>query len=328
MQREQVAKNARVARYAWLTLIANLLVIVWGAFVRASGSGAGCGSHWPLCNGAVVPQAPAVATMIEYGHRLTSGAALLLVIGLVVAARRVFPRGHLARRAAAVSLFFIITEALIGAGLVLLELVAENSSNARGFWVGGHLLNTFLLVASLALTAWWATSDDQGLRWHAPASLNALLALAITGVLLLGISGAITALGDTLFPVETFAEGKAQTFSSTAHVFVRLRVWHPLLALAVAALTAIAAARVLALRPSPAHRRLAAALAGTYALQLAIGLLNMWLLAPIPLQLLHLLLSDVLWILLVLLAASALAAPAHGTVAVAAGAAFPAQRSL
>jgi heme A synthase len=318
--------NTRFARYAWFTLVANLFVIVWGAFVRASGSGAGCGSHWPLCNGEVLPHAPAVATMIEYGHRLTSGVALLLVIGLVVGARRIFPRRHLARRAAAASLFFIITEALIGAGLVLLELVAENSSNARGFWVGGHLVNTFLLVASVALTAWWSADDARALRWHPLSSLHVLLAAALGGVLLLGVSGAITALGDTLFPVSSFAEGKALTFSSTAHVFVRLRIWHPLLALAVAALTAAAVARAVADRPSAAHRRFAAALAGIYTLQLAVGLLNMWLLAPIALQLLHLLLSDALWILLVLMAASALAAPASDAFPAAAGRALPAQR--
>ena len=80
------------AAYAWAVLGFNLLVILWGAFVRATGSGAGCGSHWPLCNGEVLPRAPALATLIEFSHRLTSGVALLLVIGLVVGAWRGFPR--------------------------------------------------------------------------------------------------------------------------------------------------------------------------------------------------------------------------------------------
>ena len=307
MQRERQA-DRRFARFAWFTLAANLLVIVWGAFVRASGAGAGCGSHWPLCNGAIVPRAPATATLIEYGHRLSSGLALLLVIALLLGARRVFPPRHQARRAAAASLFFIIAEALIGAGLVLLELVAQNSSAARGFWVAGHLLNTFLLVAALALTAWWA-DGVRAPRWRPLGTLHALLAAAIGGVLILGVSGAITALGDTLFPVSSLAEGKALTFSSSAHVFVRLRVWHPVLALAVAAALAAAIAQVLARCPTPTNRRLATALGATYALQLVIGLLNMQWLAPIPVQLLHLFLSDILWVLLVLLAASALATP-------------------
>jgi heme A synthase len=326
MQRERQADSTRFARFAWFTLAANLLVIVWGAFVRASGAGAGCGSHWPLCNGAIVPRAPAIATLIEYGHRLSSGVALLLVIALLLGARRVFPPRHQARRAAAASLFFIIAEALIGAGLVLLELVAQNSSAARGFWVAGHLLNTFLLVAALALTAWWADGNP-ALRWRPLGTLHALLAAAISGVLILGISGAITALGDTLFPVSSLAEGKALTFSSSAHVFVRLRVWHPVLALAVAAALAAAIAQVLARSPTPTNRRLATALGATYALQLVIGLLNVQLLAPIPVQLLHLLLSDILWVLLVLMAASALATPSLTGAPAALGQPLPARPS-
>ena len=143
-------------RFAWAVLAYNLLVIVWGAFVRASGSGAGCGSHWPLCNGSVLPRAPQIETLIELTHRLTSGVALILVLVLVVRAFRNYPPRHLVRYASLTSLFFILTEALIGAGLVLFEYVAQNTSIARAFWMSGHLINTFLLLAALALTAWWS----------------------------------------------------------------------------------------------------------------------------------------------------------------------------
>src|SRR5688572_19392438 len=112
-------------RFAIITLGYNLLVIVWGAYVRASGSGAGCGKHWPLCNGVVVPESASTATMIEYAHRITSGLALVLVVVLAIWAFRVAPRGDRLRKAAVVSLVFIVTEALVGAGLVLLELVGE-----------------------------------------------------------------------------------------------------------------------------------------------------------------------------------------------------------
>src|SRR5262245_62215656 len=81
-------------RFAWLTLGITIVVIVWGAVVRATGSGAGCGSHWPLCNGVVVPRSPSMATLIELGHRLTSGLALLLVLGLVIGAWRQIGRAH------------------------------------------------------------------------------------------------------------------------------------------------------------------------------------------------------------------------------------------
>ncbi len=298
--------HPRYPTLAWGTLGFNVLVILWGAFVRASGSGAGCGSHWPLCNGEVVPQAPAVATLIEFGHRLSSGAALLLIAVLAWGAWRWYPRGHPVRLGAALSGFFIITEALVGAGLVLLELVAKNTSAARGFWVAGHLLNTFLLLASLTVTAWWA-SGGGAVRLRQRGGHLGLVVLSLTSVLLLGMSGAVTALGDTLFPAATLAEAEAQTFSRTAHLFVRLRVWHPLLAAAVGVILVLVLGSVLAARPGPRTRQLAAAVLGVYGVQLALGALNVWLLAPIPVQIVHLLGSDLLWIALVLFGASALA---------------------
>src|SRR5215211_8697058 len=146
----------RFATYAWLVTALTLAVILWGAFVRASRSGDGCGAHWPLCNGSVVPDASQAKTLVEFAHRATSGVAFLLVLGLCVWAFRAFGRGHAARRAAALSGFFIVTESLIGAGLVLLRLVGGNASVARAVYLSVHLVNTFLLVAALALTAWWA----------------------------------------------------------------------------------------------------------------------------------------------------------------------------
>ncbi|MCW5889349.1 MAG: COX15/CtaA family protein [bacterium] len=297
------------AHYAWWTLGATLFVILWGAFVRATGSGAGCGSHWPLCNGEVVPRSPTAETLVEFGHRLTSGAALLLVIGLVVGAWRRFPRGDLVRSAAAWTAVFMVLEALIGAGLVLLELVAGDTSTARAVWMAGHLMNTFLLVATMALTAYWAGRAARP-RGAMPLGARIALGAALGGVLVLGISGAVTALGDTLFPVATRAEGAALTFSPTAHLFVRLRIWHPTLAMLVGALVFVASLVTLRSVPGGGVARLAGAAVGLYALQLVIGLANVWLLAPIPLQLLHLLLADLLWIVLVLLTASAAAAPA------------------
>ncbi len=293
----------RYAAFAWVTLGFNLLVILWGAFVRATGSGAGCGSHWPLCNGEIIPRSPAIETLIELGHRTTSGIALLLVAILFIGAWRRFPRGHAARRAATCSMLFILTEALIGAGLVLLELVAHNASLARGFWVAGHLVNTFLLIGALALTAQWASVPPPAGR-TAAARLGVFW-VALGALVIQGISGAITALGDTLFPAASLSEAEIQNFSDTAHVFVRLRIWHPTLALVVG--LAVLSAAVYAVATSRARpvRTLAAGLMGLYLVQLGVGLANVWLLAPIALQLVHLLLSDLIWIFLVLLAANA-----------------------
>jgi heme A synthase len=233
----------------------------------------------------------------------------------VVGAWRRYPPGHVVRLGAALSGLFIVSEALIGAGLVLLEHVAGDASIGRAYWVGGHLINTFLLVAALALTSWWASGGAPP-QLRGQGRLGVVLAAALTAVLVVGVSGAVTALGDTLFPVSTFAEGKALTFSSTAHVFVRLRVWHPALAVAVGLVLAVAAWSALRRRPLVVVRRLAAALAVFYAAQLVLGVANVWLLAPIGLQIAHLLLSDLIWIALILLAASALGeAPARPRIA-------------
>ena len=311
-ERPEAVPAPRYATYAWATLVAILGVILWGAFVRATGSGAGCGSHWPLCNGEVVPRSPTTATLIELGHRLTSGLAALLVVGLVAGAWRGFPRGHAVRRGALAALVLMVLEALIGAGLVLLEHVAGDASIARAWWVSGHLVNTFLLVAALTLTAWGATHDAR-LSLRGAGTLAAVLAAALAAVLVVGVSGAVTALGDTLFPAASLAEGEAQTFSDTAHLFVRLRVWHPLLALAAGGLVLAAAQHAGRARPSAPVSRAARLALGALVLQIGVGVANVTFLAPVPLQLLHLLLADLLWIALIVLAATALAVPASGS---------------
>jgi cytochrome c oxidase assembly protein subunit 15 len=288
-------------KLAYATLGVTLAVILWGAFVRASGSGAGCGSHWPTCNGEVIPRAKSVATLIEYTHRVTSGAALVLTVGQLVAAFFAFPRGHLARRGAALSMFFMLTEAAVGAGLVLFEMVAHNKSIARAWWMGAHLSNTFFLLASMALTIWWASDRPaprlSGLRAWIVAGLG-------VGLLFVGMAGAIVALGDTLFPAKSLGEGIAQDFSAGAHFFVRLRALHPVLAIGVGA-TIYFASRAVA-RTEPL-RRLAGWLGVAFGLQLAIGVLNLVLLAPVAIQLLHLLFADLYWMAAVLFAAAYLA---------------------
>lgn len=300
-------KSNRFAVYAWAAVAFNVAVVVWGAYVRASGSGDGCGSHWPLCNGEVVPQSPALKTLIEMSHRMTSGIALLLVVGLVVWARRRFPKGHRVRKGAVVSFVFIMIEALIGAGLVKFGLVAKDDSSARAVVLAVHLTNTFILLAALALTAWWA-SGGPPLRLARAGAARWLFAASLAGVLLIGISGAVAALGDTLFPADTLAEGVEQDFSTTAHVLIRLRLLHPVIALAVGALVFYTASVAPRARAGDAWvRRFSSLTLALLLAQLVAGMTNVALLAPVWLQLLHLLLADSLWLSLVLLAAATLA---------------------
>ncbi|HEX9917793.1 MAG TPA: COX15/CtaA family protein [Pyrinomonadaceae bacterium] len=301
-------KLNRLAAYAWLVVAANLFVIVWGAYVRASFSGDGCGSHWPLCNGEVLPTTGLLKTIIELTHRLTSGVALLLVVGLVWRARRLFPRGHRVRRGALWSLVFILIEALIGAALVKLDLVARNASVTRSLVMSIHLVNTFVLLGVLSLTAWWAMGGAS-LRLRGQGKIAAIFAVGLFGTLLIAVSGAVAALGDTLFPVNSLAEGLRRDLSATAHFLERLRGLHPLFAVGIGCYTVAAASYVNNfLRPGLQRtRQLTSLLTTLFLLQLGAGILNVALLAPVWLQLTHLLLADFFWIALVLNSASALA---------------------
>jgi heme A synthase len=231
---------------------------------------------------------------------------LVLVAALLAWAFRAFGARHRATLGAALASLFLLTEALIGAALVLLDHVARNASLNRAYSLSTHLINTLTLLACLALTAWWAggrpAANPRGPgAWPAAASLGLFMVL--------GVSGAIAALGDTLFPARTLAEGFAQDMNPAANVFLRLRLWHPVLAACVTLWLALYGAVGIARRPDV---RLGAGIVMTLAgLQLSVGMANLFLRAPIWMQLVHLLVADLLWISLVLFCATLLSAPAR-----------------
>ncbi len=290
-------------RAAWAVLAYNVLVVLWGALVRATGSGAGCGGHWPDCNGSVVPDLHTTATIIEYTHRLMSGLSILAVGGMWLWSRRVFPRGHRARWWAGLAAVLLAIEALLGAGLVLFDYVAHNASIGRAFYLAAHLANTELLLAALTMTAWIATRSQTLSRAAVPGTVQAALPLTVA----LSMTGALAALGDALFPAASFAAGLAQEFAPAAHLLQRLRLSHPLVAVPVGFFLLYAASSAVRARPSKAMKRMAAAVALLSLAQLAAGALNVALAAPVWMQIVHLLLANLLWIALVLLAANAAA---------------------
>lgn len=293
-----------VRRLAWITLGWTLGVVVFGAYVRASKSGDGCGAHWPACNGQFIPLEPSARTVIEFTHRVTSGVALLLSLGLFVWSLRRVARGSPVRLGVTLGLGFMILEALVGALLVKAGWVAANESVGRAVVMSVHLINTFLLVGAQVLTVFWAQGGGR-LRVRDQGATSALLIGSLFGVVILGVSGAVTALGDTLFPAATLAEGLARYPSPFAQVLLPLRMLHPIISLFIGALLFAAAASAY----SRGARRQVFILAGAFALQLCIGLLNVALLAPVWVQLLHLLVADLVWIALVYLAATALSQP-------------------
>jgi len=286
--------DGRFRRAAWGVLAYNILVVLWGAYVRATGSGDGCGNNWPLCQGVVVPRAPQAQTVIEFTHRASVLVAMIAVAGLVIWAFRAFPRGHRSRFFAVLSLAFFFVEALLGAGLVLFRYVAHNASSGRAVYLSAHLVNTQVLLAMLALAAWFG-GDAATRPWRRPA--GAIMA-ALPIALAVAVSGALAALGDTLFPASSLASGMKQEFAGTAVALLRLRAMHPVVAVTGGVFllfTAVTARRAGAVRWSTMVTILVLA-------QLAAGLVNWLLLAPVWMQLFHLLLADLLWIALVVTA--------------------------
>jgi len=301
-------RKSGLVKFSWFVLAYNVGVIIFGAFVRATGSGAGCGAHWPLCNGVVVPQSPALTTMIEFTHRITSGITILLLAALVIWVWRSYPRGHLLRKTSGLSAFFIVTESLIGAGLVLFQLVENEASVARAISMAAHLMNTFLLLACLLLTAWWLTVGIPE-KTQSKTLLRVFSSIGVVGLLILGASGAVTALGDTLFPSTSLAEGLRQDLNESAHFLIRLRVLHPLLAILVGSYVAGFGLWLRGQIASPALKAISTRLAGLVGLQFLLGGLNVILLAPVWLQLVHLGITTLIWLHFILVVVFAWVAP-------------------
>jgi heme a synthase len=291
-------RGARARRafgvFAWMVLAYNIPVILWGAYVRASFSGDGCGAHWPFCNGQVIPQHMAAPMAIEFTHRLMTSLDSTAVIVLCAWAFLSFPRGWAVRLYAVLSLVFLFVEALLGAGLVLLRYVAHDQSAGRALYLSAHLTNTMLLLGALTLTAWLAYTNTKRLDWRSvPGSV-----LGAAGVVIaISITGAIAALGDTLFPASSLAAGMQQDFSSASSGLLRLRSMHPAAAILGAAYVVWAASRLG--KASPAAVRVI----GLVLLQLLVGAVNIALLAPAWMQLVHLFIADVVWIAVVVMVA-------------------------
>jgi heme a synthase len=291
-------------RLAALLLGYLLLVIVFGAWVRITGSGAGCGAHWPSCQGELVPRTPNQATLIEYSHRLSSGLSVLAALALPMAAFRLFPVGHAARRWSLRTFVLVAVEGAIGALLVKNRLVADDASVARAVVVALHLVNTLLLTASATLTALAAGQADSVHATSPAGARSPLLVTVLVGLGLVAATGAVTALGDTLFPVPLAAElagAGGEALPPADHFLVQLRVLHPVLACGLV-VAAVGLARLLA--SVPRVRPWAIRLGVLAVLQLVLGGVNVLLRAPGWLQLSHLLVAQLLWISAVLAAHS------------------------
>jgi len=292
---------SRVARFAWTALYWNVAVVLWGAYVRATGSGAGCGNRWPLCDGAIVGASAKAQTIVEFTHRMTSFISVLMVTGLVVWCWRATKKGDWARYSAFLAAALLANEALLGAVLVLLKHVANDQSTGRILFLCLHFGNTLLLLAALSLTAVWLSNGSRKLTLSGEWQAVSPIGLGLFAAMVTGITGTVAALADTLFPSTSLPSSVAQDFSSGTPALLHVRLLHP-------ALAAVGACYVLwgILRFSIRRNRFsqsAIALIVLFVVQVGIGIATVLLLAPVWLQIAHLFVADVLWVLLVIASA-------------------------
>jgi heme a synthase len=312
--RASISEIGRVslARFAWFLVAYNVAVIVWGAYVRATGSGAGCGSHWPLCNGQFLPTTPQTQTVIEFTHRVTSGVSLVLVAILLIWCWRRTAKGDWPRYSAVAAAVLLFNEALLGALLVLFDhLGGLDRSATHALFLCLHFGNTLLLLAALALTAKWLSNRDGRFGVVQRPYQTIATGLGLVSVMVIGMTGSLASLGDTLFPADSLRHAVVEDFSSSSHILLRLRVLHPIAAV-------IGSIYVLWLLQAFWRKQERSAwmslLPITLTGQIALGAMNVILLAPVWLQMTHLLVAEIFWILLVLASADQLLATQHSGV--------------
>ena len=291
---EKTKSRALFFRYNVMNLGYTLAVIVWGAFVRASGSGAGCGAHWPLCNGEVLPTSSRLQTLIEFTHRSTSGISLIFVALGWVFAWKLSEKKSPIRRAANLTVLAIILEALLGASLVLLKLVEFDQSMARAVSISAHLVNTLFLLATLVTLTFLSHDREAYHTGYRPFFPKDRFFRGILFVFVcLGVSGTIAALGDTLFKSPTLSYGLAQELTPNAHFLIRLRIFHPVIACLWVFLGFLWSQKLLA---KPELNSVRTFFIVALVTQFSLGFLNWILLAPVPMQLIHLFVADTVFI--------------------------------
>ena len=276
----------KVESYAKAGLLLSIASILAGAFVRATGSGDGCGATWPTCKGKIIPALSDTSELIEFSHRSVSG--VLLVVTLIIFAKtRKLQKDSLVRTVTNYLTFFVIFEALIGAVIVIFEWVGLNSSLPRIIAVPIHLVNTFGLLGSYAILYKILQDDLQNIK----NMFNKNFLLISSLFLLSGATGSITALADVLFPSASFVEGFLADFDRTSEVLTRLRILHPIISSTLSIVLYVYATGIrkkynVSVKP----------LQILILIAVFLGVINVLSNIVLPLSILHLAIADFLWI--------------------------------
>jgi cytochrome c oxidase assembly protein subunit 15 len=212
-------------------------------------------------------------------------------------------RGHLARAAAVASVVLTLVEAILGALLVKLGLTAQSQSPLRPAYLALHLTNTLLLLGALTLTTHLLSRRKGYLRGNIRLVAPFGAVAAIFVVMIVGVTGSLAALGDTLFPASSLGQALAQDFSSTSGWLVHWRWMHPTIAFVASIFLIWLLVRAAQRRTEWDNRGLSALVLFLLASVYVLGLMDVMLLAPLWVQVAHLLGADTLWAALVVLTA-------------------------
>lgn len=283
-------------KFAFGLLIYTLLVILWGAWVRISHSGDGCGDTWPLCHGQLIPEAQQNKTWVEYGHRLMSGIYGFVVIYFWWVARKIYPPGHFTRKMALATLIFTITEALLGAKLVLFGLVTDNDTPYRAFVMALHNLNSFMLTGVIALAM--ASTLLETEKLPAPTPQDRKYRLFPWVIVLIGITGAWASLSNQLFPAENLLDGFLEDFSTDSHYLVRIRAFHPLFAVVGGGSLALFFWLKAQTSEHFLVQKRSLQMSLCLSVALVFGVLTLLLHAPVWMKITHLCLAHITWVVL------------------------------
>ncbi len=285
-------------KLCWILVVYTVLVIIWGAWVRISHSGDGCGNHWPLCDGLYIPTAPSQKTLIEYFHRLSSGFYGIFALGLAIAAYRVFPKKSAGRQVAIATFILMVIEALLGAALVLKGLVGENATIFRLSVMTLHQMNSLLLTGSTVILALVTKPDRSPVTIQ--ISWKGLVTQGSNWIIfmLIPATGAWAALANTLFPSKSLQEGLQKDLASDSPWILKLRIVHPILALVIG----LALIYKFFKNSETTEGDLAKAnlqVAGALSIAVLFGILTLLSLSPVWMKLVHLTIAQLVWISLV-----------------------------
>lgn len=300
---EVVPPNQGFATFSLITLLYNLLVVAYGVFLRAAGLGDGCGENWPLCTGSKNPEKGSFATFVEVTHRLSTTLVGLFAIIMVIWAVRYFAKGHPVKKYAIGFLLLTLVEGLVGRHLVLHGLVTGKDTVERALWMALHVLSTFILLGC-NMGAVLASSGIRPIKLKGQGVVGWLIAFGFVGTILLGVSGAISAFGHQVRPD---VHGLSERLQLGAFWASKLAIAHPVGSASIGLFMFLMCGLVQHLRPDPAVKTACRWVMILLGVQLGVGLVNILLKAPIPIQMIHLVLADLNWISMVLLATAAFA---------------------